>query len=109
MIDLDISRIRQGSSVHVVDNSHRKVVFRRLALHILKYIENMGGTNVLSADSDSSAHNHGLIFPSIVSGLDIHIKRLRLGVNLLHPVENRDNLYRLRDILEEIFQGERPV
>ena len=99
----------QAAVRHIIDDAERKAVHRRILLQLLVDAENLIRRRILAAETVAAADDDGIHARPIVRRLDIEIERLAEGTRLLRAVEDSNLLHRLREILEEMFDGERTI
>ena len=106
VVDGQILHGRQIAVIHIVNNAHGEVILGGIRLHILKHLIDVVGPDILAAYADTAAHHHRLVLPAIERGLDVHIQRLALSVDLFYTIQRGDDLHGLGNVLKEVLQRE---
>ena len=76
----------QSRAVHIVDNTYGKMILRRILLHIFKYVVYVRRPDIFPTDSNTAADYDRLNVGIIESRLDVHIQRLRLGIDFFYAI-----------------------
>ena len=108
--EVDIRQRRRQARVRdIVVDADREAVLRRVFLEFFKDGEDLVRRRVLAAEAEAAADDRRVHVGMIEGCLDIEVERLAERTRLFRVVEDGDFLDGLRQELEEVLDGERPV
>ena len=98
---------REGEMGHVVVDTDREVILRRVERQIVENGLDLGGRGVLGGQTVAAGIDHRAVRVVDISRADVLIQRLAVGAGFLETVEHGDLFHGLRDRAEHVLHGER--